>query len=328
MTAAMVALIALSPARAGDDEDVGFWAGGQITTGAQVAPEGVGTILSQAEVDARWANDLLFVRLDLDYHFDPYWFAPKDAAVNDGYPLAPHYPLPPEFAMLQVGRDRYHLRLGVTEPGMGMQSWDERDNYLLSYSIGWALTNGQNAGVEPGIVFDDGTEIFAFGGYDLGFLTPGFGAGVDTEQEAWGTWTGFFALPQYKYALLISDTELYPLDQLWLCGEVLAGVSGKDPILGAQLTAAVFPESVVNGAIRVEHEFTPDAEEEAYGAPLPVTDVAAAIKTDAIPLVHLGVEGKATWPVEATQPYLTGTLLVSVGTADPDDDYGVTVSDE
>jgi hypothetical protein len=150
-------------ARAGDVET---WFGAGATTGVTVG-DSASTILSQVEFDARAATSDVFFRLDLDLHLAPIAFSDPGAAE-----LPPAWPLPPEWAMVQFGRGTYHLRAGVTNPNFGLQEWDERSNYFATYSIGWGLQNGQNLGIEPGVVFDSGAEVFAFGGYDLAWMTP------------------------------------------------------------------------------------------------------------------------------------------------------------
>lgn len=321
VVSAMAWLVA--PAWAADDVET--WFGGQATTGLQtVQGVGVGTILSQVELDARASTGPLFFRLDLDYHFDPVFFV--EGGTTD-YQLAPHYPLPPETAEVQIGR-KVHLRAGVTNPNFGIQGWDEKDNYLPSYSNIWNLTNGQNLGLEPGITFDDGTEIYAFGGYDMAFLTGGFGAGVATEQDAFGTWTGFFYLPAYQFGMLLTANELYPADWLWLTLELDGGPAGDGLYGGGQLIASILPEATVGGALRFEQQMMDDAAAATIVNDLEVgldqTAVSGALRADPLDTLHLALEAKESWPRGGGDPYFTGTFLVSVMMGpEPGDDHAV-----
>lgn len=301
-------------------DDVDSWFGGHVTTGLQtVQGVGAGTIGSQVELDARAATGSLYFRLDLDYHFDPVFFVEGG---TDGYQLAPHYPLPPEVALVQIGT-KYHLRAGVTNADIGMQGWDERTNYLPSYSGVWSLTNGQNLGLEPGITFDDGTNLFAFGGYDMAWLTPGFGLGVSSQQDSFGTWSGVFFLPAYPFGMLVSANEVYPADALWLSLEVNGGPAGDGVVAGGQLVATLFGDATVGGALRFDQQFMSDAAVTALELEVDSTAISAALRADPSDVVHLALEAKESWPRGGGDPYFTGTFLISVGTPDPSDEYAV-----
>ncbi len=244
------------------------WVGAGLTTGAVIDGDGVGAYpTSQLEVNARMGAGQVMGRLDLDVHFDPI-----EAAEG------PALPYPPEVAFVQLGRTHGRVRLGVTAPNFGLQEWDERDNYLPSFSTGWALQNGQNVGIEPGWAFDDGTEVFAFGGWDLAWATPSAGAGVATEQESWGTWTGAFVMPDLDYTALFTANEVYPHDLLWLTVELDGGVVAKDWFAGGQLVANLAPESIVGGAVRFDVHHATSGVEAALGVPVPPFVATAAAR--------------------------------------------------
>ena len=313
-------LLAVSTdARAGDVET---WFGGQATTGAQfVQGTGVGTVLSQVEFDARVSSGPLYFRLDLDYHFAPYFFA-KDAN-PDWAVWPPAAPFPPEAAFLQIGH-KYHLRLGVTNPNIGVQYWDEKDNYLPSYSNGWALMNDQNAGIEPGISFDDGWNVFAWGGYDMGWLTPGAGFGVQTATDTWGTWTGAFYYPLTGMGEIISANELYPTDWLTLTLEGDAGMAGGGAFGGGQLIAQFLPNSAVPISLRVDEQQMSDAAVNETGYALDPTAISLGVRNSPNDWLHLALEGKESWARGGGDPYFTGTLQITVKTpGEPVDQFAV-----
>jgi hypothetical protein len=309
-----VGLCLAGPAAAQD-----MWMGGQVGTGLQyVQGVGVGTVLSQVEADFRYATGDWFFRIDLDYHFDPIFFG---EGLNDGYQIGPHYPLPPEYAVVQWKPGKFFLRGGVTNPDFGLQEWDEKDNYLPTYTNGWVWANGQNLGIEPGLRFDDGTDLFAFAGYDMAWLTPGFGAGVQTEQDWFGTWSGFFVLPWYGYAAIYAANELYPSDALWLSLEINAGIAAGDPLIGGQFVANLFPDASYGGAVRGEMKFFEEATTDLLGD-IDKFAVSASVRADPVGWLHLALEAKESWHRDGDDPYFTGTLYVAVMTpGEPYEDY-------
>jgi hypothetical protein len=306
------------PALAGE---VSTWTGGFVSTGVDVvaAPGATSaqTILSQVEADFRVLSGDWYARVDLDYHFDPISLSGS----NEGYQLAPHYPLPPEYALVQYGW-KYHLRAGVTNPDFGLQEWDEKANYLPTYSGGWSFANGQNLGLEPGITFDDGTDLFVWGGYDLAWLTPSFGLGVQTEQDLFGVWSGAFYMPALEFGMLISAQELYAADWLWLSSEIDVGTAGGGILAGGMLIANVLPDGSYGGALRFEQFHVDDEVVTALETTVPQTTLSAALRADPLDWLHLSVEGKESFPGASADPYFTGTLLVAVSSpGEPYDDF-------
>jgi hypothetical protein len=302
-------------ARAGD-----VWVGGGASTGLQgVEGVGVSTVLSQVEIDAQGGNDTVSFRLDLDYHFDPFFLT--DPAQNDGYEIKPHYPYPPETAYVQLGQDTLHLKLGVTAPAIGLQSWDEKDDYLPSYSNGWGVMGGQVLGGEPGITLGDGSEIFLFGGYDLSWLSPTVGGGFASEQDSWSTWSGVFVLPDpaYSYVLAVAAFEFYPADALWVTIEPQGGVAGGGALYGAELVGNISPETMVGGAVRAEYQHLSDDASATLGVPMPELAFSGALRADPKDWLHLALEGKESLPGGGGSAFFTGTFLVSVWTPEPEE---------
>lgn len=307
------ALLLASPA--GWAGDLETFVGGNVITGAQYVQgpsgaegTGVGTIQSQVEFDLRLATGPLFVRLDLDYHVDP-WFFGKE---NADYTLVPGYPLPPEFAFVQLGH-KYHVRMGVTSPNFGMQVWDEKDNYLPTFSSGWTVQNGQCLGLEAGMYLGDdtATEVFAFGGYDMAWFAPVFGAGVSSAQDMWGTWTGLFVLPTYPYAMFHTGNEVYPLDAMYVSTELNVGYADGDIIGGGQIVLDILPESVVGFDVRADKQFFTDKAATLLEVDVPSFALSGAVRVDPVDFFHVALEGKQTWPRGGGDPFFTGTLLLS-----------------
>lgn len=299
------------------------WMGGMVTTGLDVVAAGgevsPSTILSQAEADLRVASGDWFFRVDLDYHFDPVSLTGD----NEGYTLAPHYPLPPEYALVQYGK-KFHIRAGVTNPDFGMQEWDEANNYLPTYTGAWSFANGQNLGIEPGITFDDGTDLFAWGGYDLAWFSPQVGLGVQTEQDLFGLWSGAFYMPALGYAGLISAQELYLTDWLWLSSEIDLGAAGGGILAGGELSAVVLPDGVAGGAVRFEELYADDELTTALETTAPQHVLSAALSADPTEWAHVALEGKQSFPGDGSESFFTGTLLVSFFTpGEAYDDFAI-----
>lgn len=286
------------------------WVGGGALTGVTVTEGGVDLPLSQAELDFRLANDILFVRIDADVHLD----LSQDPAI-------PVQPLPPEYAMVEFGRERYRLQVGVLNPEFGLQEWDEWDNYLPSYSYGWSWQPSQVVGAEPGVVFDDGTKVFVYGGLDLGWSggwatlpdAPVVGAGIASEQDAIGTWSGVFAYPTLDYYGAIAAVEVYPADPLWLTLDAIGGVAEGEPFVGGQLVANLFPEAVVNPVARVETMYDPSLW---YTGSMVGGSVGVNVRPHE--WVYVGVEGQFR-VVEGVQAP-AAVALVGVRRPEPDDD--------
>ena len=221
------------------------WLGAGVTSGVGYdSANGVAPLLSQAEVDLQADWDEVMIRVDLDVHVYP----------ND--PLGPlPLPVPPEAAYLQLGKSAGpYAQLGVVTANYGVEMWDERDNYIVTYATSWGASNSQLIGAIPGYRMDDGTELFAFGGYDLGWFAPTFGLCVATGQDAFSTWTGAFMLPTYGGAVgVYTANEVYPLDALWLTLQLNGGYAGNGVVWGGPLFIAnVFPEAIVGGALRAD----------------------------------------------------------------------------
>ena len=91
------------------------------------------------------------------------------------------------------------------------------------------------------------------------------GTGVQTEQDFFGTWSGFFVLPWYGYAALYAANEIYPADALWLSLEINAGIPAGDPLIGGQFVANLFPDASYGGAVRGEMQFFEEATTDLLG---------------------------------------------------------------
>lgn len=291
------------------------WVGGGASTGMALQSGEVSTVLSQVEFDAAGGNDLVSFQLDLDYHFDAYYLT--EPSFNDAYEIGPHYPLTPETAFVQLGQDRYHVKLGVTAPAVGLQMWDEKDDYLPSYSNGWAFMGGQVAGAEPGITLGDGSEVFVFGGYDMGWLTPTVGAGFASEQDSWSTWSGVFFLPDYPYFFGVAAFEFYPSDALWVTIEPQAGVADGGALYGASLVGNILGDATVGGAVRAEYQHADSKAVAVLGVGVPELAFAGAVRADPNDWLHLALEGKESLPGGGADPFFTGTFFVSVWKGEP-----------
>lgn len=277
-----VRLFLLLPAAFAADLD--FWYGGALSSvsGYQGSPY---TML-QAEGDIRLGYGALFAAIDLDYHFDPFL---TDAQGNIT-PISPTYP--PEAAYVQLGRKTWFVRAGVQSPAIGLEGWDEWNNYLPTFSLMFDNAYmGRMLGGSVGRYLDDGTELSLFGGVDLDYAYPGYtpiaGASIATEQDSFSTWSGVIAYPADDQYMGVLALELYPADFLSVAIDGGGGVGGESPFAGGELVVALLPEFVVHPAVRGEYVWDPDGY---LGAPMASAGVGA--KVDCADWMQVGVEGK------------------------------------
>lgn len=298
------------------------WVGGGVLSGGvlygastdgdgdKVADTQVTLPLSQAEVDFRLKSGMVFVRVDADVHLD----------INQD-PAIPVAPLPPEYAMVELQPGDWRIQAGVVNPEFGLQEWDEWDNYLPEYSFGWAAQPGQVVGVEPGYLLGDGsTKVFAYGGLDLAWAgswgalpdAPIFGAGVASELDSFGTWSGVFAYPTLDYYGAVAAFEVYPAGALWLTLDGIAGSSGGSPLVGGQLVANVLPEATVNPVARVEAMWDPEFAVTGSGV-----GAGLGVNVWAHDWLYASAEGRFRVVDRIKQPAVI--VLVGVHRPDPDD---------
>lgn len=306
------------------------WVGGAVEGGVTVGADGAGGVaiaptIAQAEVDFRLGTDLIFVRVDLDAHVDP-------ANLAGGLTA----PVPPEWAMVQIGREKYHLRLGVTNPNIGLQQWEEWQNYLPSYSLTWAAQPSQILGAEPGIDFDDGTSLFVYAGYDLawgglqlpvrgaqpgeggslfpssGGLTAGLGFSRSADSYYASLDVSAYPLAGYDYYASFGCFELYPSDLLTLSLDGGGGVAAGSGFAGGQFQVALTPSDFISPAVRVEALYDPD---DFLGLPMATASIGGRITP--LEFATISLEGKSSF-YNGAPAQLSGVLIVSVFRPEPD----------
>lgn len=271
--------------------------------------DGAPVLQTQAEFDARVGFKAVSARLDADVTFD---------ALTGDLMLTP-----PEWAMVQVRVDDpskkvgWATRFGVFNPNIGLEDWDMRNNYLPSYSIMWdAGQPGRVLGAEADLRVGDGHHVMVWGGLDLdwGSLTaptPDVGVGFWSEQDTWGSWSGFFSLPTQDLHALVTTFEFYPHDLVSLTLDTSAGVSGGRGFAGGQIVLNVAPEFLVTPVAR--GEFVVDPGDAALGgAAEGVPDGTASLGLRAAPLpqVQLMLEGKATFADGQASPGVWAGLQI------------------
>lgn len=294
------------------------WIGGGLSGGVVTSQSGGLTsadpTTTQAEVDAMIGWGWGHARVDLDLHFDP-------TAGVDGIGV---YPSPwPEWAMVQLGREKYHLRLGVFNPDIGLEDWDPWVNYAPTYSSNFIYAGpGRFVGGEASLTTDGGVDLFAFGGYDVDWQTPGGGVGIATAQDAFATWSGLFVYPDYSdgsSGCAADDSctwvgaaiafEFYPASFLTVDIDTITGVRGGF-FSSEQVVLNVIPEAVVNPFVRGELVIDPD---EVLGAPDATASIGAT--SDMLDWLRVAVEGKAMFAGGATD--LGGALVISAHAPEP-----------
>lgn len=271
--------------------EVSGWVGGAV--GAQAGWQGSAQTTLQAELDASFTTEMLYGRLDLDVWVDPFIPGMSQA--------------PPEAAYLQIGGDGPRAKIGVMSPNMSLESWDFWDNYLPTFSTNFnGATLGRIAGADLGTTLGNGVEVYVFGGDDLdwnmgyegfkpnGYATPAWvvGAGVDTEQDAFSTWSGVAAYPTESFYAAYLALEVYPHELVWVTLDSSAGLSAGAPFASGQLLVSVMPEATVVPVLRGEYLFDPDGEA-LGGAEAGLPDGAISLGAHAWPLDWLNVQAEA-----------------------------------
>lgn len=288
------------PAQAGELET---FVGGGVAAGVVAFSEsGVASAdatTTQAEVDAVVGWGWGHARVDLDFHLDPNLLADGEAFTADGL-----YPGPwPEWAMVQLGREKHHLRLGLLNPNIGLEDWDPWANYAPTYSHNFlSVGSGRFLGADLSTTTAGGYDLFAFGGYDVDWASAGGGVGVATEQDAWSTWSGVLVYPQWNgggcpdgaetclNAFAQLAVEVYPADPLWVSLEAYPGVKGGSFYTTTQAVVNVVPEAVVNPFVRGEVVIDPDEVSGASGH-----TASLGLRTDTPGFLRLMLEGKSVF---------------------------------
>ncbi len=274
------------------------WFGAAAAVGVALG-DGSGTLevgltdptTTQVELDGAVGWGWGHVRIDLDAHFDP-----NGEAFGD---VVGAYPGPwPEWAMVQLGREAVHLRLGILNPNMGLEDWDPWVNYTPTYSTNFNLLGaGRFLGGEASYTTEGGVDLFAFGGYDLDWESVGGGVGVATAQDAFSTWSGLFLYPTFTtcpagdeclYTGAVVAVEIYPADALWIALDTVTGVRDTSFFTSEQLLVNIVPEAAVNPFVRAELLIDPDG---AIGGP--DATLGGGASSDVLDWLRIAGEGKA-----------------------------------
>jgi len=271
-----------------------------------LGPQSFGAV-AQTELNFRLGSGPFYFRLDLDMQmasFDPDQTAlglPEWAVLTNGIKLGP-----PEYAMLQIGREDYMARLGIITHQIGLEDWDSWATYFPSRSTLFNVLPGRMLGVEPAIVVGEGYEIFAFGGLDLDYDLPDArawvaGAGLTTLQEVWGTWSGVAAFPTLDYYVAATANEFYPMDELSFAVDGAVGLVGNGDggefkqFFGADLVVNVLPAEVLQPSFRVQAFGDPDDAYANFYFEQPSVSASAALTARLFDgWFKVSVEGKAS----------------------------------
>ncbi|MGK3988945.1 hypothetical protein WME99_38230 [Sorangium sp. So ce136] len=286
--------------------------GTSVVAGVHRDPPGTHRLdaFAQAEVGLRIASDSLYFRLDLDMQAAsaplglPAFGLPAFVYPEWSLP-APELKIgPPEWAMLQIGREDYHLRLGVITHAIGIEDWDNWVNYFPTFSTMISTVPGRMLGVEPGLVLGEGYEVNVFGGLDLDVNAPTFGAGLTTMQALWSTWSGVAFYPTIDFYSAVVALELYPAEALTVSidGSVglvglpdEAGATKLKPWVGGEFIANILPKVAIHPLVRVQGLHEPGGALSAFlFAPQPSLSASAGLTYAPFDELKISLEGKAS----------------------------------
>lgn len=221
------------------------WGGTGVSTGV-IADQGWGAAPSQVELDLRFTGESVGLRLDIDVHLDP----------NTGTVVTPWVP---EEAHLSLAGERFGVLLGVVNPAIGLQVWDEWGNYLPTYSNSWAFQPAQVVGAIPSLTVAEGSDVFLWGGYDPVWAAPTVGGGFASEQDGYGTWSGVFVYPGLDcggsagtYMGAVASFEAYLSDAVTIAVDGTGGLACGSGFASGQLIGNLLPSAVISPSVRVE----------------------------------------------------------------------------
>lgn len=324
--------------------DIEMWVGGGTSVVAGVHRDVSGSgdsrfdAMAQAEVGLRLARGPLYFRLDLDVQAS----SAPDGMPAFGFPgfLFPSWALPtrglkigpPEWAMLQIGREAHHVRLGIVSHPIGLEDWDNWNNYFPTFSTMINTVPGRMLGIEPGIIVGNGYEINVFGGIDLdmGDLkfkfddpysdVPVFGAGLTTMQELWGTWSGVALYPTLDYYVAVLALEFYPAESLWVDVNGSTGLVGvpddagnttMKPWIGGELIANILPLEPLHPLVRVQGLVeSDDALSSFLLTPQPTLGASAGLTYSPFPELKISLEGKVSKVEDDLMPGLFASVAL------------------
>ncbi|MEQ1567814.1 MAG: hypothetical protein ABMA64_19395 [Myxococcota bacterium] len=319
-------LVWSSAAWAGELETfVGGAAAAGFTAFTESGVASADAVTTQVEADGIVGWGWGHARLDLDLHFDPNAIGVDGGEVVTYPSRVGGFPLWPEWAMVQLGREKYHARFGVYNPNVGVEDWEPWNNYAPTYSTNFTYVgSGRFAGTDVGLSTESGYDLFAFGGWDIDWSSFGGGVGVATEQDAFSTWSGILVYPEFTgggcpggedtclNAFGQLSFEVYPADPVWVLIEAFPGVKGGAFYTSTQLVVNVIPEAVVNPFARAEILIDPD---QVTGAPGHTASL--GVRTDTPEFLRGMLEAKAVFlPGGATD--LGVAVTVAVHRPEPD----------
>lgn len=273
-----------------------FTYGGALSVGADATDTAFSFNPIEAEIDLEATSGIVYARADLDVHID----VTGDYRDTGEPGLAS--PLGPEWAMVQIGQKTQYVRLGITNPAVGYEDWDQWQNDLPTYSILFnAASPGRNLGVEAGMYLENGADVFLWGGYDLEWGYPMAGVGVAHDGDSFGTWSGIIAYPSATnendgskgtYATFDS-LELYPADQLWIVLDGGGGLLTGKLFYGAQVFLIGFPEKKIGVTVRAEYARGEDDVFNQFGDQYPTMTAGAGVRLRPSDYFRADIEAKA-----------------------------------
>ncbi|AKT37046.1 hypothetical protein [Chondromyces crocatus] len=276
--------------------DIDFWLGGgsSMLVAAERYPTGTGpesfSAHAQAEIAFRMESGPWYVRVDFDVQLASndsikplggFWSSPPWSELEPGFKIGP-----PEWAMVQYSLDKLRIRGGIVTSMIGLEDWDPWVNPFPTRSLNYNVTPGRTVGLELAWAFDNGYEIFAFGGCDLDWadcfphdfdgdgvneieawagMKAGFG--ITTLQEHFSTWSGFSAMPNLKFYGFNINLEFYPHEYLTIDIEAAPSLIGSfeeatldkyyfNLITGVTLN--VLPSEPIHPMFRIHGAIDPD----------------------------------------------------------------------
>jgi hypothetical protein len=167
------------------EEEVRWWGGGASVLGG--FRDGAPTATVQTEVDGRIHLGGFQVRADVDVHLNP---------LDPTYTGLVTTPFSPEALSAGYHGDLGSVDVGVINPSIGIEEWDEWLNALPSHTGSFdAVQPGRIAGIMPGLSTGEGAALCLHIGQDLDWDAFTFGTSFASEQDAYSTYDGAWYYP-------------------------------------------------------------------------------------------------------------------------------------
>lgn len=293
--------------------DDGVWVGGAASAvgGFTVNEQEPLAAMLQVEGNLNVTAGIFSADIDLDAHFNPFgspFLGSGDVVVwypDDGGDYVLAYPRPIEELELTVADGSWRVSGGLLNPAIGIETWDEWQNPLVTTSGMFAMQPGQIGGAEFGWTFgEEGPELSVYGGFDFAWHDEGLpaaevGLTFSYSGDALGTYNGVWAMPTIdNYGALLS-AEIYAAEAVTIDVSVSPGLIEGAGYVGGWADASFLPEAMLNPVVRVEGLVDP---QQALVGLVPTAAAEVGANFHPVDFLNVQLAGRVTLEGQALNP--------------------------